>query len=91
VAGSNFDGIGWRVGAGYLLPYAPVELAAEYALVRDNGGLSSLPRGNELQFALSYFLARNMLALQADYARLWGATGLANGSDRVRVQLQVML
>ena len=79
------------LGAGYLLQGVPLELAAAYALVRDRGGFSSLPRANELQLALSYFLARNMLALQADYGRLWGAAGFAHGSDRVRVQLQVVL
>jgi phosphate-selective porin OprO/OprP len=83
------DGIGWFLQAGYMIPRAPVEIAARYSQMRRlHEDESSLPEQEEVGGGLSWYIARHPLKLQADYFRRWDADGIAQGSDGLRLQLQ---
>lgn len=84
------DGYGAFVQVGYLFSVAPLAPAARYGLVRPIGDStdSSLARRDELGGSLSYFFAGHPFKLQLDYFRVWGADGVEDGVDRVRLQLQ---
>lgn len=82
------DGLGWVAQLGYVLPWVPLE-----AIVRQSGvvplGDSSLERREELGAGLQWFIHGTALELAVDYFRTYDDTAIADGSDRVRVQLQM--
>jgi hypothetical protein len=87
---SGRDGIGFLIAANYLLAAVPLAPGASYALVRGADG-SALADNNELVVFLDYFFAEHLLKLQLDYSRLWTDTGLSEGNNRVRLQMQASL
>jgi phosphate-selective porin OprO/OprP len=91
------DALGWLAQAGYLLPGLDLEFVARYSGVRRlQDGSAELAFRDELGGGLGYYFFGHGLKLQLDYFRLWnaglGATvgeALRNGTDRVRLQLQL--
>ena len=85
------NGLGWFAQAGYMIPRAPVELAARYSQVRAIGAdaETSTSDKDELGGGVSWYIgAGHAFKLQADYFRIWDAS-IARGLDELRVQLQV--
>ncbi len=78
------NGVGWTAQAGFLIPRAPLELAARYSGVHGLGTTSIADR-SEAGPGLSYYFADHALKLQADFMHSWGDGDLRG--DRVRVQL----
>jgi hypothetical protein len=97
------DGVGWYGQAGYLLPQIPVEFAARYGVIRGKDGREhdALADGkvdpakgqfqNELGLAASYYFARHPLKVQADFFRLYENGRMGEGTNQLRVQLQIAL
>ena len=93
------SGLGAFAQLGWLpLPNRDLELVVRYALTRDpyHRGLSSLPQRDEATVGANYYFAQHDLKLQLDYARLFDDTiaprywdALTDGTDRVRLQLQL--
>lgn len=92
------QGLGWFAQAGYVVPKIPLEVVGRYSLIRNNYGktLSSLPDSDEAGGGLNWYFVGHDLKLQLDYFRLWDQTmgttnaeRARNGTDRVRLQLQV--
>jgi hypothetical protein len=83
------DGLGWFLEAGYLIPRAPVEIAARYGMIRALGDSTSLEDRNELGGGLNWYLAGHAVKLHTDVFRLW-QPGPADGV-RVRAMLQVSI
>lgn len=82
-------GWGWVSQAGYMLPGSVVEVAARYAEVRPLGA-SSLPVQHEAGPGVSWYFHRHAWKLQADVNQLWGQSGFAEGTQRVRLQAQLV-
>lgn len=82
------DGVGYYAQAGLLVPNTGLEFAARFGGIGPAASGTSLSASHELGGAVSYYLARHNLKLQADYFRLWGDEELSEGSGRFRVQLQ---
>lgn len=78
------NGVGWTGQAGFLIPHAPIELAARVSGVHGLGR-TSLKDLTEAGPGLSYYFAEHALKLQADFVHLWGQGGMRG--DRARVQL----
>ncbi len=78
------NGIGWTGQAGFLIPHAPIEIAARVSGVRGLGRTSIVDQ-DEAGPGLSYYFAEHALKLQADFVHIWGDGGLRG--DRARVQL----
>jgi phosphate-selective porin OprO/OprP len=91
------DAIGWLGQVGWLVPTIDLELLGRYSGVRRLGDASGeLAFRDELGGGVGYYFFRHGLKLQLDYFRLWnanlGATpgeAISNGTDRVRLQLQL--
>jgi hypothetical protein len=82
------NGMGFFAQIGYLLPQTMLEIEARYGNIRSAGASSSLADRQELGAGSSYYFAQHSFKLQADYFRLWGTTGLSEGTDQVRLQLE---
>lgn len=84
------NGLGWFAQAGYMIPRAPVELAARFSQIRALGSAAetSMPDNNEVGGGLSWYIAGHPFKLQADYFRIW-EQHIGRGRDQVRVQLQL--
>lgn len=85
------DGLGFHVQAGYLIPTVPVGLAARYSRVQPLDTQSSLSEKNEVGGSLSWYIAHHPYKLQLDYFHTWDQSGISDGSDRLRLQLQASL
>jgi phosphate-selective porin OprO/OprP len=91
------QGLGWYAQVGYVVPKIPLEVVGRYSLIRNNyGTLSSLPDQDEAGGGLNWYFVGHDLKLQVDYFRLWdqsmgttNAERARNGTDRVRLQVQV--
>jgi hypothetical protein len=91
------DAIGWLGQIGWLVPKIDLELVGRYSGVRRLGdGSGELAFRDELGGGVGYYFFGHGLKLQLDYFRLWhadlGATpgeAIRNGTDRVRLQLQL--
>jgi hypothetical protein len=83
------NGYGLNVQVGYLLPFAPVGIAARYSAVR-NGARSSVTDENEITAGLGYYPGQHAYKVQADYSHVWN-DDLGSSEDRVRVQVQLSL
>ena len=79
------SGIGWTGQAGWLIPRAPIEIAARYSGVRSMGTNTSLSDTDEVGPGLSYYFAEHAIKLQLDHAHGWAKAGVQ--TDRVRLQL----
>ncbi|MCB9555642.1 MAG: hypothetical protein H6707_06025 [Deltaproteobacteria bacterium] len=84
------EGTGWVAQAGYLLGALPLEFATRFAAVRGATD-SSLSKKNEVGGAVSYYFFKHAMKMQLDYFRTWGSSGIDNGADQLRVQLQLAL
>jgi hypothetical protein len=85
------NGLGWFAQTGYMIPHAPVELAARYSEIRGIGELdvtTAIRDRRELGGGLSWYIGAHPFKLQADYFRIWD-DAIARGIDEVRVQAQV--
>lgn len=84
------NGLGWYTQAGYMIPHAPVELAARYSQVRAIGTdtQTSMSDRDELGGGLSWYVAGHPYKLQADYFRIWDES-IGRGLDQFRVQFQL--
>ncbi|RLB55833.1 MAG: hypothetical protein DRJ42_05100 [Deltaproteobacteria bacterium] len=84
------DGWGLNAQGGYILPWFPLGIEGRYAIVH---GLedSSLGDRQEVTGGLSYYFMEHAYKIQADYSRLWRTDSMTDGSDRVRVQLELSL
>lgn len=82
------NGLGWFAQGGYLLPMVPVEFAVRGGQLLPLG-TTSMPATEELGGGLSWYLRGHALKLQADYFHTWIGAGIADGSNMVRLQLQV--
>jgi hypothetical protein len=80
------NGTGWFVQAGYVLPDAPLGLAARYSRVRGTGSSTSLDDSDEIGGGPSWYIAGHDFKLQADYFHHW-SKDFGAGSDAVRTQL----
>lgn len=85
------DGLGWMVQAGYLIPRIPVELAARYGQNRRLRTDSGVADADEFGGGISWYMGGHPLKLQVDYFRLWTDGTISDGTDAVRLQLQVAL
>ncbi len=91
------QGAAWYGQVGYVVPKIPLEIVARYGLVRNiYGTQSSLPNADEAGGGLNWYFVGHDLKLQLDYFRLWdesmgktASEALRNGTDRVRLQLQL--
>lgn len=83
------NGLGWSVQPGYVVPRIPLEISSRYSQVRGLGNDTSMGDRDEVGGAISYYFAEHPLKLQADYFRKWDDAGISDGTDQVRVQLQV--
>ena len=83
------NGMGYYGQVGYLLPRKPVELTARFGQLMSSGDDSGLSDQSEAGLGLNYYFAQHPLKLQADYFRFWGEDGFGDGSDQVRVQMQL--
>ena len=92
------QGLGWFAQTGYVVPKIPLEVVGRYSLIRNNYGktLSSLPDTDEAGGGLNWYFVGHDLKLQLDYFRLWDQTmgttnaeRARNGTDRIRLQVQV--
>lgn len=91
------QGIGVLTQLGYLVPKIPLEIVARHAIVRNiYGAESSMLDADEAGGGLNYYFVGHDLKLQLDYFRLWDASlgdttaeAARNGTDRVRVQVQL--
>jgi phosphate-selective porin OprO and OprP len=84
------NGLGWYTQLGFMIPHAPVEIAARYSQIRAIGSAAetSMLDNNELGGGLSWYVAGHPFKLQADYFRLW-QDDIGRGLDQFRVQLQL--
>jgi len=82
------NGFGWSAQLGYVVPVVPLQ-----PLVRYSGFIplteSSLARTEELGAGLQWFIHGSALELGLDYFRTFTDAEIEDGSDRVRVQLQM--
>lgn len=85
------DGLGFFGQAGYLLPRSGLELSARYGNIMAASEDTSLADRQELGVGVSYYFAHHTMKLQADAFRLWGDSGIDDGTDQVRVQLEAGL
>ena len=84
---------------GYVVPKIPLELVGRYGLVRNiYGAKSSMISADEAGGGLNWYFVGHDLKLQVDYFRLWDATmgatpaeALRHGTDRMRIQLALVL
>lgn len=83
------SGWGWVSQAGYLLPSKDVEIAARYSAVQPLGA-SSLPAQHEAGPGVSWYFHRHAWKLQADLNQLWGDEDFADGTQRFRLQAQLV-
>jgi phosphate-selective porin OprO and OprP len=91
------DALGWLGQVGYLLPGIDLEFVARYSGVRRlRDGSAELAFRDELGGGIGYYFFGHGLKLQFDYFRLWNAglgdtvgEAIRNGTDRVRLQLQL--
>lgn len=82
-------GVGWYGQAGYMIPRIPLQFAARYSQTRRlQQDRSTLPERDEVGGGVSYYFARHPLKLQLDYFRGWQDHLIADGTDRLRLQLQ---
>ena len=89
-AAATRDGYALMLQAGYLIPRLPLEFAARYGIVRGTGAETALSDNNELVLGASWYPGRHPYKVQLDYSRLWGDS-IGNGSNRIRLQIQVSL
>ncbi len=90
------QGLGWYAQLGYVVPKIPLEVVGRYGLVQNKFGASSLPDSDEAGGGLNWYFIAHDLKLQLDYFRVWDETygttasdARKNGTDRVRLQLQL--
>lgn len=83
------SGWGWVSQAGYLLPGKDIEIAARYAEIQPLGA-SSLPAHHEAGPGVSWYFHQHAWKLQADVNQLWDDAGIEEGTQRVRVQAQLV-
>jgi phosphate-selective porin OprO and OprP len=91
------DAVGWLGQVGWLVPKIDLELVTRYSGVRRLGAQSGeLAFRDELGGGIGYYFFAHGLKLQLDYFRLWNADlgttpgeAIRNGTDRVRLQLQL--
>lgn len=90
------QGVGWYGQLGVMLPRIPLELVGRYGFARAVFGRSSLPDADEAGGGLNWYFVGHDLKLQLDYFRSWDesmgtspAEAARNGTDRVRVQVQL--
>lgn len=92
------QGLGWFGQLGYVVPKIPLEVVARYGLIRNTYGqtLSSIIDNDEVGGGLNWYLVNHDLKIQLDYFRLWNesmgstpAERARNGTDRIRLQVQV--
>ncbi|PRQ05871.1 Phosphate-selective porin O and P [Enhygromyxa salina] len=84
------DGLGWYVQSGFMIPHAPVELAARYSEVRAIGDdtQTSMSDRHALGGGPSWYIGGHAFKLQADYFRIW-TDDIGQGIDQLRVQAQI--
>lgn len=86
------NGVGVLVQAGYLIPGTNLEIAARLGLIHPIGGAeTSLRESGELGGGLSYYFGRHSYKLQLDYFHLWENGAFDEGTEQVRLQLQLAL
>jgi hypothetical protein len=83
------DGMGYYGQIGYLVPRQPLEITGRFGQLLSSGPDSGLSDTSEVGLGLNYYFAQHPMKLQADYFHFWGEDGVAEGSDQVRVQLQM--
>ncbi|KIG18473.1 FmdC precursor [Enhygromyxa salina] len=84
------NGLGWFVQAGYMIPHAPIEVAARYSEIRALGTETetAISDRREAGGGLSWYIAGHPYKLQADYFRIWD-DAIGRGLDEIRVQAQI--
>jgi hypothetical protein len=83
------NGMGYYGQVGYLIPNQPLEMSARFGQLMSAGDDSSLSDKSEVGLGLNYYFAQHAMKLQADYFHFWGEDGFAEGSDQVRIQMQM--
>ena len=83
------NGHGYFAQLGFLLPHTYLEPAVRISQVFAQGSDTALGDSSEVGGGLNYYLAGHNLKLQLDYFRLWKDDALRQGTDQLRVQLQV--
>ena len=84
------DGLGWFAQAGYLLPRVNLEVVSRYSVARNTfGARSALLNRDEAGGGINYYFVGHNLKLQFDYFRVWEATPAREGTDRLRLQIQL--
>jgi phosphate-selective porin OprO/OprP len=83
------NGHGYFAQLGVLLPHTYLEPALRISQVFGQGSNTALADSSELGGGLNYYFAGHNLKLQLDYFRLWKDDALRQGTDQLRVQLQV--
>ena len=86
------NGLGWYAQAGYMIPRAPVELAARYSQIYALGPADTTSTGDrqELGGGLSWYVAGHPFKLQADYFRVYNGR-FRDPVDQLRIQVQISL
>ena len=83
------DGMGYYGQVGYLIPKQPIEFTGRFGQLIASGSDSGLSDTSEAGVGVNYYMAHHAMKLQGVYFHFWGEDGFAEGSDQVRVQLQV--
>ncbi|MBK8238737.1 MAG: hypothetical protein IPK74_24690 [Deltaproteobacteria bacterium] len=83
------NGHGYFAQLGFLLPHTYLEPAFRISQVFSQGSNTALGDSSEIGGGLNYYFAGHNLKLQLDYFRLWKRAALRQGTDQLRVQLQM--
>ena len=83
------DGMGYYGQVGYLVPSKPLEFTARYGQLISSGSDSGLSDKSEAGLGFNYYFAQHAMKLQGDYFHFWGEGGFSEGSDQVRIQMQM--
>lgn len=81
------DGWGASVQLGWVVPWAPLAVAARFAALEPFSLPSSLPRSREVASGLSWYFAGDPVKLQADVVVRWGDE-LPDPATELRVMFQ---
>lgn len=86
------NGIGVLLQTGLLIPGTDLEIAARLGLVHPIGGAgTSMRERGELGGGLTYYFGRHSYKLQLDYFHLWENGAFEDGTEQIRLQVQVAL
>jgi phosphate-selective porin OprO/OprP len=84
------NGWGWMSQAGWLLPGTDFEVAGRFSAVNPLGGATSMSERREAGPGVSWYFHEHAWKLQADLNQLWDKDGFADGSQRIRIQAQLV-